>query len=182
MTTTAKAVLGLFAFCLLTIGVQTWRVRSAKRAGAEAAIAPAKAIAAEATQEEQKASAALTARIDTVTRTVTRTRVDTFLVAPKTPADTAHALAQLPTLVTEHAALQRSCTDLANSCLDYRAKAERRFRADSLVIATQGAWIGAGLTPRRWSVGVTAGYGATLNTGHVYTGPSVAVGLSWRIF
>jgi hypothetical protein len=182
MTTLTKVLVGLLLATLAVAGVQTWRVRAATRAGAETAVAPAKAIAAEAKARVDTVTVHLAGAERTVTRELTRVRTDTLMLAPQSPQDTAKALGQLPVLATSYDSLHRACREYVDACTLYRAAAVTRFRADSVVIAKQGAWIDAGLVPRRWSLGVTAGYGAMINAGHVYTGPSLTAGLSWRVF
>lgn len=63
-----------------------------------------------------------------LTRTIESVRVDTLMLAPKTAADTATAVAQLAHLAVKHDSLQRECSEFKSTCQAYRDStlAERR--------------------------------------------------------
>lgn len=189
MTTLTKALVALVLLFGVVAGVQTWRVTAAKRAGAAAAVAPAKAVAAQAKVEDQAAAATLAARIDTVTRYLTRTVHDTLPAAvlhPVTPADTSAAVAALPVVQQRYESCRVQLSALLTDCEAKQATALRRFAADSGVIAAQAGVIAKGLVPPRWSLSITAGYGGTFardstRAFRLYTGPSLTAGLSYRV-
>lgn len=185
MSALTKGLLIVVAVLALGVGVLAWQLRAAHRTTAEAAVAPAKEQAAVAKLEEQKAAATLAARIDTVTRWLTHTVHDTVPTAalhPVTPADTAAAVAELPKVEARYQGCRAQLALTVSDCAAFRVTAEKRFAADSTVIAKQDRVIDAGLPMRRWSLGITAGYGGTVNASHVYTGPSLTAGLHLRIY
>jgi hypothetical protein len=185
-----KCLVVVVAVLLLIAGVLAWLLHAAHQDTAAAAIAPAKEQAAISKREERAAAATLDARIDTVTRWLTRTVHDTVATAalhPVTPADTASAVAELPRVEARYQSCRVALQATIDECAAYKLRAVKRAADDSTVIAKQDAVIARGLTPRRWSVGVTAGYGGTLaadqtGTRRLYTGPSATVGLTLRIF
>jgi hypothetical protein len=184
MNTLSKVLLGVCLVALATAGLEWRRAQDASHAADERALAPAKEAAEIAKSDVQAASAGLTARVDTVTRrlrdTLWRTTIDT--VRPVTREDTSRALAQLPVVVAKYDSLHRSCSALVVDCPAYRASAERRFRADSAVIAAQAAVLKDRPPRRSWRLGITGGYGALLSGDHVLTGPSLTAGVTWSPF
>jgi hypothetical protein len=190
MSALTKGLLALLVVVGVFAGVQTWRVRAAQRAGVEAAIAPAKEAAVVAKHEERQAAAALEARIDTVTRWLTRTVHDTVPAAalhPVTPADTTAAVAELPKVEARYQSCRVQLVAAIDECAAYKLRAERRFATDSTVIAKQDVVIRDRPARRHWSLGVTVGYGATLARDstralRLYTGPSLTAGLTWTPF
>jgi hypothetical protein len=132
MSARDRAVFGLFAFCLLTIGVQTWRLVGAERRVQALELAPAKVRTMVAAAKVETVTVRLATAERVVVRELTRVRTDTLMLAPRTAQDTATALVQLPILAAAHDSLQRSCSVFVVSCRDYRAAAEQRFAADSV--------------------------------------------------
>jgi hypothetical protein len=76
----------------------------------------------------------LAAHEKVVTRMVESVRVETLMVAPRTPAETVLAVKELPMLAIAHDSLQRECTNLVETCAAYRsaALAERRVADDRI--------------------------------------------------
>ena len=183
MTTLTKLLIALLVAVGLVAGVQTWRVRAAQRDAVESRVAPAKAEAAVAKQDAQAAAVTLTARIDTVTRWLRDTvRVPARALRPTPPADTARAVAALPVVTAQYQACRAHLLSLVTDCDARSLASERRFRADSVVIATQDAVLRERKPRRHWSLGITGGYGVTLTGDRVVTGPSITAGLTWTPF
>jgi hypothetical protein len=138
MSTGAKALLGLFAFCLLTIGVQTWRLVGAQRRVQALELAPAKAATVTAKAETERAAmkvAAAAQQVAAGVRVVYRTIHDTVPVPmaalhPVTAADTQSAVAALPVVKAERDAIAGKCSAFVVTCEEYRRTAEERFAAD----------------------------------------------------
>jgi hypothetical protein len=185
MSLLTKGLIVVILALLVAVGVQTWRVSAGKHDAVEAAVAPAKEQAAASKAEERKAAATLDARIDTVTRWLTRTVHDTVPVAalhPVTPADTAAAVAELPKVEARYQGCRLQLTEAKDDCATYKFRAEKRAVDDSLVIVKQDALLRDRPPKRSWHVGITGGYGALLNGGHVLTGPAVSAGITWTPF
>lgn len=190
MSALTKALLVLVAALALGVGVLGLQLRASHRSTAAAALAPAKEQAAASKQVEQAAAATLAARVDTVTRWLTHTVHDTLppaVLHPVTAADTTAAVAMLPVVQQRYEGCRAQLVPVLSDCAAYRLTAVKRAADDSTVIAKQDAVIAQGLVPRRWSIGVTLGYGGTLaadaaGARRLYTGPSATVGLSVRIF
>jgi hypothetical protein len=132
MSARDRAVFGLFALCLLTIGLQTWRLVGAQRRVQALELAPAKVRTVAAAAKVETVTVRLAAAERVVVQELTRVRTDTLMLAPRTAQDTATALVQLPVLAAAHDSLQRSCSAFVVSCRDYRQAAEQRFAADSV--------------------------------------------------
>jgi hypothetical protein len=186
VSTAWKAALACLALLALGFGVQTYRLHRAEAAGSRAAIAPAKEAAVAARAAERVAAQALDARVDTVTRWLTRTVHDTVPVAllhPTTPADTAAAVAMLPVVEARYQACRAQLVPLVESCAVYRVRTDSVLRADSVLFGRYEAALAHPAPPRRWSVGVTGGYGAVVGPGgRLEAGPAVVAGLTWRAF
>jgi hypothetical protein len=182
MTIMTKALLALALVLALAFSVQTWRVGNARRAGVEAALAPAKEAAIIATAKVETVTVTLAAAEKVVTRVLTQVRTDTLMLSPQTAQDTATALVQLPALAAAHDTLQRACTELMNNCTAYRLAAVAKFRADSAVIAKYAAIVDERPMTKHWLFGVTGGYGIMPHAGQVFTGPSLTAGITWTPF
>lgn len=130
----------------------------------------------------------VTVRVDTVRRystrwdTVSRTEIDTVFAEDSSGATVpAVPLPQYQAVVAAGDSLKRSCDLLALTCERLRDSVpvlQRLYRdamdARDSVIANPKPF-------RRWSLCGSAGYGATLGGGSVSTGPTVNVGICWRI-
>lgn len=182
MSLTTKLLAALLILLALLLGVQTARVHSKDAALRLADVSAQEAVAQIARARVETVTVRLAAQRDTVTRVLSKVRVDTFVVQPETAADTAHAVAQLPTAVAQLDTVTRSCRAYVVSCDEFRSAAQQRFAADSSLILGYRATLADRPLPRRWSVGVTGGYGATLSHGTMTTGPSATAGLTWRVF
>lgn len=182
MTLTTKGLLAVIAALALATGVLFWRMRAAQHDTVEAAVAPAKAVAAEAKAKVETLTVRLAGAERVVTKVIHDVRTDTLVLRPQTHEDTVRALAQLPTLAAAHDSLQRSCSTFVVTCGEYRASAENRFAADANVISTQQALLRDRPPKRHWTPCLSGGYGATLHGGLVLTGPTVNVGLCWSPF
>jgi hypothetical protein len=190
MTMLTKALVAAVLALGVGLAVQSYRLRDAQRDAVESAIAPAKAAAAVAKTAERAAAATLAARIDTVTRWLTRTVHDTVPTAalhPVTPADTAAAVAELPKVEARYQSCRAELVPLKDDCAAYKLRAEKRAAGDSSVIVKLEDALRDRPTRRHWTLGVTAGYGGTLardstHAYHLYTGPSLTAGLTWTLF
>jgi hypothetical protein len=132
MSARDRAAFGLFALCLLAIGIQTWRLVGAERRVHALELAPQKQATVVAAAKVETVTVRLAGAERVVLRELTRVRTDTLMLAPWTTQDTATALVQLPVLAAAHDSLQRSCSAFVVSCRDYRQAAEQRFAADSV--------------------------------------------------
>lgn len=185
MSILTKGLIAALVVLAVGFGVQTWRVNAGKHDAIEAAVAPAKEQAAISKAEERKAAAALDARIDTVTRWLTRTVHDTAPTAalhPVTRADTMAAVAELPKVEARYQGCRVQLSAAKDDCVSYKLRAEKRFTADSNVIVKQDALLRDRPPKRYWHLGITGGYGALLTAGRVLTGPSITVGVTWTPF
>lgn len=130
MTLRGVVAIAFFAVVAL-LGIQSWRTATLERKLAAALLAPARAATDSTKRKVDTVRVQLAAAERVVTRTLTKVRVDTLELSPKTAKDTARAVAQLPALAIAHDSLQRSCSAFVVSCGEYRTAAENRFRADS---------------------------------------------------
>lgn len=182
MRRSLAVIIALVSFALGVGAMVWWNARHRTTINQE--VVAAKAAADTARQKADTAATHLDAAIDTVRQTITRVRVDTFVVHPTTHDDTTHAVEQLASLVVEHARLQQRAAALADSAVMFKLAALERFRADSVVIDRLTAQVET--TPRasRWHVGVVSGYGPSLDTqtGRIHNGPFVGVGASYSVF
>lgn len=149
MSAGAKAVFGLFALCLLTIAVQTWRLVGAERRVQALELAPQKQAVAVAAAKFDTAAR----RVDTVSRAVLRIIHDTVPVParvlhPTTPADTQAAVAALPVLKAERDSIVRSCNRLVVTCDELQLAAKQQHQADSIYRAGLEAAL-RGVAPSR---------------------------------
>jgi hypothetical protein len=177
------------AVLLLAAGLalQTHRLNVAQASAARAEIPPAREAAKAAAAVVETVTVQLAARIDTVRLHLRDTvRVPAPYLAPRTAADTAGAVAALPGVVQRYEGCRADLQALVSECTRYRAAAERRFAADSTLIAKQDVALRTPAPRSRWSLGLTLGYGATAtqdSTGavRVRSGPSATIGASYRI-
>ena len=116
---------------VVPVGVQTWRLETVRRALARAELAPATAAAESARVRVETVTVKLAAAQSVVTRVLTRVRVDTLLVAPRTAAETTTAVRQLGSLAIAHDSLQRACSALQVTCEEYRVAAALRDSAQA---------------------------------------------------
>jgi hypothetical protein len=75
----------------------------------------------------------------------------------------------------------RGAMATANLCLKAQIDAEGRLSQSNQVIIDLQGVIAKARQPSRLTLGLTAGYGATLTQGQVRTGPTLAAGLSYAI-
>lgn len=76
-----------------------------------------------------------------------------------------------------------SYQQLATACEVFRADAAERFRVDSLRLKAALEVTQQRQANRRWSLGLTAGYGLVLGKdGRITHGPTVSAGVSVRLF
>lgn len=118
------------------------------------------------------------ARVDTVQLARWLTRYDTVR-ARFDVHDTVEVIRFAATADSTIHSCRQSVMDLLSSC-----QAKDTVIADlrSMVTTLRAVQPIPSKPARRLSLGVTAGYGATLHQGQIITGPSATVGAHWRIF
>lgn len=180
MSTATKLLAGLGLALLALLGAQTWRLARADRRVAELTAAPLKAAVDSARARVDTVTVTLQAADRVVTRTLRAVRVDTLVLAPRTPAETTTAVRQLPRLAIAHDSLQRACGDYQRACTAFReAVAVERAATTARIAALERSQ-----RRRRWPVtlGLTGGVGVTSSRGVLHTGPTLAAGLTWTLF
>lgn len=111
----------------------------------------------------------------------------------RTAKDTASAIAALPVIRQQSAATIAACTDLVQSCADYRLKAAALFRSDSLALQSRDSTIAAMIARdkamsqltaaekvSRWGFDATAGVGTVHDRTGWHVGPGGLAGFSYR--
>jgi hypothetical protein len=152
----------------------------------EPAITDARTQSAIAKTVVETVTVQLTARVDTVRA---HAHVDTVTIpkrvlVPTTRIDTIEAVRQLPLVAGQLATCREDRAGLLTDCDRFKLAAEARFRADSTTMQRQQAALDARRIPSRWSIGVSGGYGGTLErqTGRVVSGPSLCLCVQYRLF
>ncbi len=136
MTRAPWAVAGAaIALLVVPLGVQTWRLETARRALTAARLAPQQRAVEAAQARVETVTVKLAAAERVVTRTIQAVRIDTLMVAPETAADTARAVAQLPALAIAHDSLQRACSAFVLTCTEFRAATAAKDSATSARIS-----------------------------------------------
>lgn len=185
MSILTKALLVVIAVLGLAVGIQTWRVHSRQNDAVEAGVKPAKDAATVAAAQVETVTTVLAGQRDTVARLITRVLHDTIPAAvlhPVTPEDTASAVATLPTVVAQRDSIAQRCREYVLTCDEYRARAQARFRADSLVIAAQDAVLKTRPPTRHWHLGLGPSCSAIAVSGRVVSGCGVSAGYYWTPF
>lgn len=185
MSALLKLAAGVIVALIVYASYERWQNQQLRVEVSNAAVAPAQVVSDLAAAQVETVTKVLAAKRDTVLRVLHDTvEVPANLLHPVTSGDTASAVAALPKVKAERDSIAKSCRAFVVTCDEFRVKALAKFHADSDLVHSLSA---RKPQERRFSLGLTVGYGATAfrdstNTWRAVSGPSVTLGAQWRLY